>query len=106
MAGVVALLRNLERSKLGRAWMAVREDELAATCMGMNAAGVKLSSFAIGSALAGLAGALFAASYDNTQGPDAYTFNRSITESAWARSRICWMTVLIPLVPHWHPCWR
>jgi branched-chain amino acid transport system permease protein len=59
--------------------MAIREDELAATCMGMNAAGVKLSSFAIGSALAGLAGALFAASYDNTQGPDAYTFNRSIT---------------------------
>jgi len=79
LAGVVALLRNLERSKLGRAWMAVREDELAATCMGLNAANVKLSSFAIGSALAGLAGALFAAGYDNTQGPDAYTFNRSIT---------------------------
>jgi branched-chain amino acid transport system permease protein len=79
LAAVVALLRNLERSKLGRAWMAVREDELAATCMGMNAAGVKLSAFAIGSALAGLAGALYAASYANTQGPDAYTFNRSIT---------------------------
>lgn len=79
LAGVVALLRNLERSKLGRAWMAVREDELAATCMGMNAANIKLSAFAIGSALAGLAGALFAASYDNTQGPDAYAFNRSVT---------------------------
>lgn len=79
LAAVVSLLRNLERSKLGRAWMAVREDELAATCMGTNAAGVKLSAFAIGSALAGLAGALFAAGYDNTQGPDAYGFNRSIT---------------------------
>lgn len=79
LAGVVAFLRNLERSKLGRAWMAVREDELAATCMGMNAAGIKLSAFAIGSALAGLAGALYAASFDNTQGPEAYTFNRSIT---------------------------
>ena len=79
LSGVVALLRNVERSKLGRAWMAVREDELAATCMGLNAANVKLTAFAIGSALAGLAGALFAASYDNTQGPDAYDFNRSIT---------------------------
>lgn len=79
LTGVVALLRNLERSKLGRAWMAVREDELAATCMGMNAANVKLSAFALGSALAGLAGALYAASYGSTQGPDAYTFNRSIT---------------------------
>jgi branched-chain amino acid transport system permease protein len=75
LAGVVALLRNLERSRLGRAWMAVREDELAATCMGLNAANIKLSAFAIGSALAGLAGALFAASYDN----NAYQFNRSIT---------------------------
>jgi branched-chain amino acid transport system permease protein len=79
VAGAVVLLRNLERSRLGRAWMAVREDELAATCMGLNAAAVKLSAFALGSALAGAAGALYASSYDGTQGPDSYTFNRSIT---------------------------
>ena len=45
---VVLLLRNLESSKLGRAWMAIREDELAASCMGINAAKVKLSAFAVG----------------------------------------------------------
>jgi GntR family transcriptional regulator/MocR family aminotransferase len=39
-----------------RAWFAIREDELAASCMGLNAAQVKLSAFALGAALAGLAG--------------------------------------------------
>ena len=79
LAGVLVLLRNLERSRLGRAWTAVREDELAASCMGLNAATIKLSAFALGSALAGVAGALYAASYDGTQTPESYTFNRSIT---------------------------
>jgi len=79
LAIVIVLLYNLENSKLGRAWMAIREDEMAATCMGINAARVKLSAFALGSALAGLAGALYATSLDQTGGPDSYTFNRSIT---------------------------
>jgi len=78
LAAVVLLLRNLEDSRLGRAWMAIREDELAATCMGINAARVKLSAFALGAALAGLAGSLYAVSLDQTGGPDSYTFNRSI----------------------------
>jgi branched-chain amino acid transport system permease protein len=76
---VVALLYNLENSRLGRAWMAIREDELAASCMGISAPKVKLSAFALGSALAGLGGALYATTLDTTGGPDAYTFNRSIT---------------------------
>jgi branched-chain amino acid transport system permease protein len=76
---VALLLRRLEDSHLGRAWFAIREDELAATCMGLNAAQVKLSAFAFGAALAGLAGALYAASLNQTGGPDSYTFNRSIT---------------------------
>lgn len=76
---VVILLRNLEESRLGRAWMAIREDELAATCMGINAVKVKLSAFALGAALAGLAGALYATSSGATGGPDSYTFSRSIT---------------------------
>jgi branched-chain amino acid transport system permease protein len=76
---VVVVLRNLENSRLGRAWMAIREDELAATCMGLNAAGVKLSAFAVGAALSGLAGSLYAVSLSQTGGPDSYTFNRSIT---------------------------
>jgi branched-chain amino acid transport system permease protein len=79
LVGVIVLLYNLENSRLGRAWMAIREDELAATCMGLNAAKVKLSAFALGSALAGLAGSLYATSLSTTGGPDSYEFNRSIT---------------------------
>lgn len=75
---VVVVLRNLENSRLGRAWMAVREDELAATCMGINAARVKLSAFAMGAALAGMAGCLYATKLTSTAGPDAFDFNRSI----------------------------
>ncbi|MBI3271594.1 MAG: branched-chain amino acid ABC transporter permease [Planctomycetes bacterium] len=79
LAGVVVLLYNIENSRLGREWMAIREDELAATCMGINAVKAKLSAFALGAALAGLAGSLYATSLDQTGGPDSYTFNRSIT---------------------------
>lgn len=75
---VIGLLRNLERSRLGRAWIAIREDELAATCMGINAARVKLSAFALGSGLAGMAGCLYATTLTSTAGPDAFDFNRSV----------------------------
>ena len=78
LAVVIVLLRNLERSRLGRAWMAVREDELAATCMGVNATRVKLSAFALGAALAGLAGCLYATVLGTTAGPDAFDFSRSV----------------------------
>jgi len=76
---VVLLLRTIEDSRIGRAWFAIREDELAASCMGFNAAQVKLSAFAFGAALAGPAGSLYAVSHNQTHGPDSYTFNRSIT---------------------------
>ena len=75
---VIVLLSNLERSRLGRAWVAIREDELAATCMGINAARVKLSAFALGCGLAGMAGCLYATTLTSTAGPDAFDFNRSI----------------------------
>jgi branched-chain amino acid transport system permease protein len=75
---VILLLANLERSRLGRAWVAIREDELAATCMGINAARVKLSAFALGCGLAGMAGCLYATTLTSTAGPDAFDFNRSI----------------------------
>jgi branched-chain amino acid transport system permease protein len=78
LCGVVVLLKNLERSRLGRAWIAVREDELAATCMGVNAARVKLWAFAVGSALAGIAGSLYAVNQGSTSQPDSFDFNRSI----------------------------
>ena len=53
-------VRRLENSRLGRAWMYVREDELAAEAMGVNTIQVKAIAFVLGSALAGLAGVLYA----------------------------------------------
>lgn len=75
---VVVGLRWLENSRLGRAWIAVREDELAATCMGINPAKIKLLAFAVGASLAGLGGALYVAQQTNAN-PAGMDFNRSIT---------------------------
>jgi branched-chain amino acid transport system permease protein len=78
LAGVVIAMRRLEDSRLGRAWVAVREDELAASAMGISAVRVKLSAFAMSAAVAGLAGCLYAACLSTTADPNAYDFNRSI----------------------------
>jgi branched-chain amino acid transport system permease protein len=78
LAAAVALLAALERSRLGRAWVAVREDELAAQCMGINAARVKNAAMVLSAALAGLAGGLYAMRLTNTSDPNAYDFNRSV----------------------------
>jgi branched-chain amino acid transport system permease protein len=58
---VIILLRNLERSRVGRAWVAIREDEDAAELMGVPTFRFKLLSFSIGAAIGGMAGALFSA---------------------------------------------
>jgi branched-chain amino acid transport system permease protein len=78
LAIVLWMLWNLERSRLGRAWVAIREDELAATCMGVNSAKLKLLAFALGAGLAGLAGCLYAHKQGGTADPDQYGFNTSI----------------------------
>jgi branched-chain amino acid transport system permease protein len=78
LIAVYLLLRNIERSRLGRAWVAMREDELAASCVGLNPARLKLAAFALGSGLAGLAGVLYATRLTSTSDPNAYDFNRSI----------------------------
>ncbi len=92
LLAVILLVHNLEKSRLGRSWVAVREDELAAACMGISVVRVKLSAFALGSALAGLAGALYATTLGSTAGPDAFDFARSImivaaSSAAWATCR-------------------
>ncbi len=51
----------LQNSRVGRAWMAMREDETVAQAMGINTLYYKLMAFATGAAFAGLGGALFAA---------------------------------------------
>lgn len=52
---------RLEKSRLGRAWMAVREDESVAEAMGINTVNVKLMAFVVGAVLASFAGAIFSA---------------------------------------------
>lgn len=71
------LLNNLRNSRLGRAWMAIREDELAAAHMGINTTFVKLLAFSIGSAFAGLAGVIYASKV-TTIGPDDFQFQVSV----------------------------
>jgi ABC-type branched-subunit amino acid transport system permease subunit len=58
---VVLVVHHLNQSRLGRAWRAMREDELAAEVMGMPTRHLKLLAFAIGAAIAALTGAVFAA---------------------------------------------
>jgi branched-chain amino acid transport system permease protein len=67
---------RLRNSRVGRALIAIRDDELTAEVMGVNVKYYKIMSFALSAFLAGLAGALYAflASYI---GPDLYTFNES-----------------------------
>jgi branched-chain amino acid transport system permease protein len=79
LALIYIALGRLERSRMGREWVALREDELAASCMGLNPVRLKLSAIAVGAGLAGLAGALYAVSQRTTAGPQAYDFGRSMT---------------------------
>lgn len=57
---VIAICLRLEDSRLGRAWVAIREDELAAKACGINTRNVKLLAFALGASFGGVAGGLFA----------------------------------------------
>src|SRR5262249_43453855 len=54
------LVRRLRRLPIGRAWEALREDEIACRSLGLNPTTIKLSAFGIGATLGGLAGAFFA----------------------------------------------
>jgi len=61
IAAVFLLVFHLDRSRIGRAWRAIREDELAAQTMGIDVRQLKLLAFTVGAAIAGMAGAVFAA---------------------------------------------
>jgi branched-chain amino acid transport system permease protein len=74
----VILVSNLYRSRLGRAWMAIREDEVAAAAMGINTVTTKLLAFAIGASFSGFAGAYYGASFGLVS-PDDFLFVVSIT---------------------------
>ncbi|EJL86158.1 ABC-type branched-chain amino acid transport system, permease component [Herbaspirillum sp. CF444] len=73
----VYFLARVRRSKIGRAFEAIKEDEVAARLMGVNVAGYKLLAFVIGAAIAGVAGALNA-HYTFTIGPNNYGFENAV----------------------------
>jgi branched-chain amino acid transport system permease protein len=73
---VVLLVRNLRLSSFGRAWMAVRDDEIAADAMGVDTTRVKTLAFVLGCALAGLAGGLYAHRYPIVH-PSSFDFLKS-----------------------------
>ncbi len=78
LLGCTILVNNLHRSRLGRAWMAVREDEVAAAATGVNTVAVKLLAFAIGAAFSGFAGAYYGAKLSLVS-PESFSFVVSVT---------------------------
>jgi len=78
LAIIVVASRNLERSRTGRAWLAIRGDELAARCMGIPVVRMKMLAFATGAAIAAIAGALWASLYTSTGEPANYDFQVSV----------------------------
>jgi branched-chain amino acid transport system permease protein len=74
---VIVVNRRLERSHIGRAWEAIREDELAAQAMGVPLVRTKLLAFACGASFAGVMGVVFA-SKQIFINPESFTFLESI----------------------------
>ncbi|MFN2562444.1 MAG: branched-chain amino acid ABC transporter permease [Jatrophihabitans sp.] len=79
---VVVAFRRLENSRIGRAWAAIREDEVAAQASGVNTFRIKLLAFAIGASTSGLAGVFFA-SQIGFFNPDNFVLNNSILVVAY-----------------------
>ena len=71
------VMRNLEKSKAGRALHYLREDQLAAESIGINTRIYKIFSFALGAGIAGLAGTVFATQYSAVS-PEAFEFIQSV----------------------------
>jgi branched-chain amino acid transport system permease protein len=74
---VITVARRLDDSKIGRAWVAIREDETAAIAMGIPLVRMKLAAFAAGASFAGVMGVLFAASRTFVS-PESFSFMQSI----------------------------
>ncbi|HEX6343934.1 branched-chain amino acid ABC transporter permease [Umezawaea sp.] len=78
VAGVMAIFANLKFSRIGRAWIAIREDEDAARAMGIKTGKAKILAFLVGATLAGLAGAVFAHK-NGTVSYESFKFLESVT---------------------------
>jgi len=73
----VILSYRLETSRVGRAWMAVREDEIAAKAMGINTRNIKLLAFGMGASFGGIAGSMFAA-FQGFISPESFSLMESV----------------------------
>jgi branched-chain amino acid transport system permease protein len=73
----VIVCHRLENSRIGRAWMAIREDEIAAKAMGINTRNMKLLAFGMGATFGGVSGTMFAA-FQGFVSPESFSLNESI----------------------------
>jgi branched-chain amino acid transport system permease protein len=73
----VVVCYRLERSRIGRAWMAIREDEIAAKAMGINTRNLKLLAFGMGATFGGISGSMFA-SFQRFISPESFSLQESI----------------------------
>jgi branched-chain amino acid transport system permease protein len=74
---IIFVTSRLQHSRLGRAWVAIREDEIAAKAMGINTRNVKLLAFTMGASFGGVAGAMFA-SFQGFVSPESFSLTESI----------------------------
>jgi branched-chain amino acid transport system permease protein len=77
VVGSVVVCHRLETSRIGRAWMAIREDEIAAKAMGLNTRNLKLLAFGMGATFGGVSGAMFAA-FQGFISPESFTLMESV----------------------------
>jgi branched-chain amino acid transport system permease protein len=73
----VIICLRLQHSRLGRAWRAIREDEIAAKAMGLNTRNLKLLAFGLGATFGGVAGVLFA-SFQGFVSPESFSLQESV----------------------------
>ena len=73
----VVICHRLEQSRIGRAWMAIREDEIAAKAMGINTRNLKLLAFGMGATFGGISGAMFAA-FQGFVSPESFSLMESV----------------------------
>src|SRR5207247_7003513 len=77
-AVIIFISLRLREGRLGRAWLAIREDELAASAMGVPLMKTKLAAYGVGAIAGGLGGVAFA-THVNGVLPDRFNFSISIT---------------------------
>src|SRR5882724_2418269 len=77
IAALILISLRLQNSRIGRAWMAIREDEIAASAMGINRVSLKLLAFAVGAAFGGMTGAFYVSKLQ-TATPDMFMFPVSV----------------------------